>query len=200
MEYRFLVESTMTENATFPCKTVQSKNKQNKEYNMDLSQGLGFFLELLYFFENLIRVQKPPINSSFNASRANTHILTFRKQVRLVEQVILIILNLHTCSFLMDDIYGAPFQKNLITLLSTKYFFWHHFLFVDMKYYFCATSTFFVDMKRFFVQYELLFVDTKLLFVQHQTFCFDIKLFSVQHQIFALDLFGIYYCYAARKI
>ena len=41
LDYRFLVESNMTENATVPYKTAMSeanvKDKQNGEYKMDLS-------------------------------------------------------------------------------------------------------------------------------------------------------------------
>ena len=44
LEYRFLVESTRIENATFPYKTALSEAnvKTNGEYKMDLSQRTEF--------------------------------------------------------------------------------------------------------------------------------------------------------------
>ena len=46
LEYRFLVESTKIENASFPYKTVISEAKlnvkANSEYKMDLSQRTEF--------------------------------------------------------------------------------------------------------------------------------------------------------------
>ena len=43
----------------------------------------------------------------------------------------------------------------------------HHFVFVDIKYFFCATQTFIAYIKHFFHQHQLVFVDTRLLFVKH---------------------------------
>ena len=70
LEYRFLLESTITENVTFPYKTVLSKTNamtyRKRKYKIDLTKRTEFFKELLYFFEHLISLQEPLINTRFN--------------------------------------------------------------------------------------------------------------------------------------
>ena len=74
LEDCFLVESNTTESATYPYKTTLSKA------NVKIS-GMGStkwtcHKQLLYFFEKLILVQEPLINSQYN-SFSNSHIHAF---------------------------------------------------------------------------------------------------------------------------
>ena len=50
---------------------------------------------------------------------------------------------------------------------SLFFFARHHLVFVDIKYFFCATLIFIAYIKHFFLQHQLVFVDTRLLFVKH---------------------------------
>ena len=77
LEYRFLVKSSKTENASFPYKTAISE--VNVKTNRMVSTKWAYHKERSFaitnlFFRKLFSVQEPPVNNSFNVPVAQTPI------------------------------------------------------------------------------------------------------------------------------